>query len=127
MLQGKEFAAALREAEYLRLPIGDRFETDRTRTELEARLLSLCRSHRLRKPNVNARVGPYRVDFLWPDRHLIVEVDGWASHRTRSAFEEDRARDARLKVLGYTVVRFTWRHITEETRGVAATLCALLA
>jgi very-short-patch-repair endonuclease len=57
---------------------------------------------------------------------LVVEVDGWESHRTRSAFEEDRLRDARLAVLGYDVVRFTWRHLTRDSHGVAKTIRALL-
>ena len=51
------------------------------------------------------------VDFLWRAQHLVVEMDGWQCHRTRSAFEEDRARDARLKLLGFEVLRFTWRQV----------------
>jgi very-short-patch-repair endonuclease len=120
------FAPALREAEFLRLPIGDQFEPDHTRTELEARFLALCRRHRLPRPEVNVRVGRFRVDFLWGDQRLIVEVDGWEAHRTRSAFEEDRARDVRLRLLGYTVVRFTWRQLTEHPGEVAATVRAFL-
>jgi very-short-patch-repair endonuclease len=122
----KAFAAALREAEFLRLPIGDRFEPDGTRTDLESRMLALCRRHRLPQPGVNVPIDRYVVDFLWRDQSLIVEGDGWESHRTRSAFEEDRARDARLKVLGYEVVRFTWRQITGDHPGVAATIRTLL-
>jgi very-short-patch-repair endonuclease len=123
----KEFAAAVREAEFLRLPIGRRFAPDRTRTELEGRLLALCRRHRLPKPRVNARVGRFVVDFLWLRRRVIVEVDGWESHRTRSAFETDRARDARLKLSGYDVLRFTWRQIDSDSAQVAATIRALLS
>jgi very-short-patch-repair endonuclease len=122
----KEFAAAVREAEFLRLPIGDRFAPDQTRSELEARLLRICRRHRLPKPMVNARVGRFTVDFLWSQQRLIVEVDGWESHRTRSAFESDRARDARLKILGFEVVRFTWRQIAHDSARVARTIRALL-
>jgi very-short-patch-repair endonuclease len=66
------------------------------------------------------------VDFLWPDQFLIAEVDGWESHGSRSAFEEDRARDARLSVLGYRVVRFTWRQIESTPREVARTIRSLL-
>jgi very-short-patch-repair endonuclease len=108
------------------LPIGDRSGEARARTELEARMLAICRRHRLPQPGVNVRVDGYEVDFLWRERSLIVEVDGWESHRTRSAFEEDRARDARLKVLGYEVLRFTWRQIESDTSGVAATIRALI-
>jgi very-short-patch-repair endonuclease len=127
VLSAKEFAAALREAEFLRLPVGDRFTPDRTRSGLESRLLRLCRRHRLPNPAVNAPVGQFVVDFLWREQRLIVEVDGWESHRTRSAFEADRARDARLKLLGYDVLRFTWRQITSDPAAVARTIGALLA
>ncbi|HEV2786231.1 MAG TPA: type IV toxin-antitoxin system AbiEi family antitoxin domain-containing protein, partial [Solirubrobacteraceae bacterium] len=51
------------------------------------------------------------VDFLWPAQRLIVETDGHEDHGTRRAFERDRARDARLTVLVYRVVRFTWRRL----------------
>jgi very-short-patch-repair endonuclease len=76
---------------------------------------------------VNVAVGGHTVDFLWRDRRVIVETDGWQAHRGRVAFEGDRARDARLRLVGYTVVRFTYRQVTEEPAVVAETLRALLA
>jgi hypothetical protein len=71
-------ASALREAEFLRLPVEDRFDLDHARTDLETQMLALCRRHRLPKPAVNVRVDRYVVDFLWTDRLLLVEVDGWS-------------------------------------------------
>jgi very-short-patch-repair endonuclease len=127
VLPSDQFAAALRQAEVLRLPIGELLEPDHTRSELERRFLALCRRHRLPSPEVNVRVGPFLVDFLWRSRRWVVEVDGFGAHGTRSAFETDRARDARLKLMGYDVVRFTWRQIVDEAPGVAATMRALLA
>ena len=56
----------------------------------------------------------------------MVETDGHASHRTRAAFERDRARDAQLTVAGYRVVRFTYRQVVQESRWVTATLTRLL-
>jgi very-short-patch-repair endonuclease len=50
-----------------------------------------------------------------------------ASHRTRRAFERDRARDARLLLAGYRVLRITWRQLTRERDKVIAMLAALLA
>ena len=125
-LPSDQFAAALRQAEFLRLPIGKQLEPDHTRSELESRFLALCRRHRLPKPEVNVRVGPFLVDFLWRARRLVVEVDGFDTHGTRYAFEADRVRDARLKLMGYDVVRFTWRQIVGGTSAVAATLRGLL-
>jgi very-short-patch-repair endonuclease len=126
VLSEVEFANMIREAEFRRLPIGDQVRCDGARSELEAKMLSLCRRHRLPKPAVNATVDRYVVDFLWDEQSLVIEVDGWDSHRTRSAFEEDRARDATLKLLGYEVLRFTWRKITRDAEGVAQTIRTLL-
>jgi very-short-patch-repair endonuclease len=126
LLSAAQFSAALREAEFLRLPVEDRIESDRARTDLEQAMLALCRRHRLPHPEVKVKIDRFEVDFLWRDRRLVVEVDGWESHRTRSAFEEDRARDVRLAVRGYEVVRFTWRQVTEDARAVAQTIRLLL-
>jgi very-short-patch-repair endonuclease len=71
-------------------------------------------------------VDRFVVDFLWQPQRLIVEVDGWESHRTRSAFEEDRARDARLKTLGYEVLRLTWRQVEGDASSVAQAVRQLL-
>ena len=126
LLSPAQFAAALREAEFLGLTGAKRFGADRTRSELEQRFLGLCRRHRLPQPAVNVRVARFEVDFLWREQRLVVEVDGWASHRSRSAFEEDRARDARLLRRGYQVLRFTWRQVTSDPREVVGTIRALL-
>ena len=77
VLSRSQFDAARRQAEFLRLPLDPALEPDRTRSELEGRLLALCRRHRLPRPEVNAGIGSFTVDFLWPDRRLVVEVDGF--------------------------------------------------
>lgn len=126
LLASAQFSAAMREAEFLSLPIERPAEVQPTRSELEELFLALCRRHRLPQPEVNVTVDRIEVDFLWRDFRLIVEVDGWDAHRTRSAFEDDRARDARLKLLGYEVLRFTWRQIDGSPKTVARTVRAFL-
>jgi very-short-patch-repair endonuclease len=101
-------------------------EPDLTRSELERLFRSLCRRHRLPEPEVNARVGPFEVDFLWRDRGLIAETDGFRHHGDRSAFERDRARDAQLQSLGFRVLRFTYRQLTEDRSAVVGALRGLL-
>lgn len=126
LLSPAQFASAVREAEFLRLPIDHRSDSDGARTDLEQLMLAICRRHRLPTPEVNVKVDRYEVDLLWREQRLIVEVDGWEAHRSRSAFEEDRARDARLTLLGYRVVRFTWRQGTTNRTTVAKTIRSLL-
>jgi very-short-patch-repair endonuclease len=126
ILPRAQFSQALREAEFLRLPLNPQLHPDGTRSEMEAVFLALCRRHRLPKPEVNVRIDRFEVDFLWRENRLVVEVDGWDAHRSRSRFEEDRARDLKLKLLGYQVVRFTWRQLAEDPNAVVAALRALL-
>jgi very-short-patch-repair endonuclease len=57
---------------------------------------------------------------------VIVELDGFATHGTRAAFEEDRDRDRRLAGAGYRGMRVTWRHLHEIPTEIAADLGALL-
>lgn len=98
-----------------------------TRSELEGYFLDLCAARALPRPEVNQMVEGLSVDFLWRGHGLIVETDGRGTHATLMAFERDRARDARLTVAGYRVVRFTYRQIVHEPGSVARTVFALLA
>jgi very-short-patch-repair endonuclease len=79
----------------------------------------------LEAPLANVRVAGYEVDFLWPQRRLVVETDGAAAHQRATAFEEDRRRDAVVQIAGFRVVRFTWRQVVHEAQRARATLQAL--
>jgi very-short-patch-repair endonuclease len=76
---------------------------------------------------VNVRVGPYLVDFFWPEQRLVVETDGWVVHGRRAAFESDRMRDATLQARGFAVLRFTWRHVISECTRVVVAIAQVLA
>lgn len=98
-----------------------------TRSEAERRLLELVRAAQLPAPEVNRRLHGHEVDFIWPAHRLVVEVDGYAFHSTRDAFERDRRRDADLIREGYRVIRLTWRQLTQEPEAVVALLARALA
>jgi very-short-patch-repair endonuclease len=93
-----------------------------TRSELEERFLTLCDDHGIPRPETNTRIEGIEVDFVWRDRRLIVEVDGYAHHRSPEAFERDRERDVILEVKGWRVLRFTWRQTNERAGWVAAAI-----
>ncbi|MGH2989826.1 MAG: endonuclease domain-containing protein [Solirubrobacterales bacterium] len=94
----------------------------RPRSDLERAFLRLCEDRRIPKPEVNVKVGPYRVDFLWREAGLVVEVDGYAYHADRATFESDRARDRDLKRRGIEVLRFADRELASNEREVAASV-----
>jgi very-short-patch-repair endonuclease len=97
-----------------------------TRSELEARFRRLCRSKNIPLPLFNVRVEGFLVDCFWPSARLIVELDGYDFHRTRTAFERDRRRDAYLKLKGYTVIRVGSDWLATAPEDVAATVLELL-
>lgn len=101
-----------------------------TRSELEDRLLAFLDRQGLPRPDVNAHLriagGIVEVDCLWRERRVIAELDGYATHATRAAFERDRARDRALQAAGWRVIRITWRQLHEAPDTLTADLAALL-
>lgn len=122
----RDLRRAIRQAGVLGLRVDVDARADRTRSELEDLFLRLCRRHRLPMPEVNVPIDSFLVDFLWRDRRLIVETDGYRYHGNRAAFEEDRERDLRLKALGYEVIRLSYRQVVEEPARIADLLATLL-
>ena len=88
---------------------------DRTKSHLERRFMRLARGDGLPAPTVNESMAipgeEWQCDFVWHRERLIVEVDGWDTHRTRKAFHEDRRRDQLLQAAGWRVLRFTDRDV----------------
>lgn len=101
-----------------------------TRGDLEARFLTFLDCQGIPRPRLNAWIDlgtrRYQVDCLWSAQKVIVELDGYATHGTRHAFEGDRDRDRRLLAAGYRGPRVTWRHLEEIPDEIAADLRALL-
>lgn len=93
-----------------------------TQSELERRFRSLCVDHGLPIPLTNQYVEGELVDAFWPDQRVVVEVDSWRFHKTRRAFEADRARDAKLTAAGYLVFRITYERMRHDPAGVAEQL-----
>lgn len=126
-IAGRELRKAIRQANVLGLPIGHRDARVRTRSDLEQDFLMLCHRHRLPLPEVNVRIGPYLVDFLWRDRRLVVETDSYLYHRGEVAFQEDRARELGLMRRGFEVLRLSELQLDGEPAHVAEVLAARLA
>jgi very-short-patch-repair endonuclease len=123
----RELRRAIRQADVLGLPIGVLPERDGTRSDLEGDFLALCRRHRVPEPEVNVRVGRHLVDFLWRERRLIVETDGYIYHRGETAFEDDRSRDFELRRLGYRVERLSAGQLRSEAPRIAHWLAGELS
>jgi len=97
-----------------------------TENDFEERFRELTRRAGLPQPRTQYRLGPYRLDFAWPELKVAVETDGWGTHGRRQGFEDDRAMDSRLLARGWRVVRVTYRRLRREPAAVVAELAAVL-
>ncbi len=104
-----------------------------TWSPLEEAFLAMCRTAGLPTPDVNAWIDPcdddpsyVRADFVFRAARLVVETDGYKTHRTRQAFEHDRRQDQRLAAAGWKVIRTTKRQVEGRPQQVAKTVAALL-
>ena len=68
-----------------------------------------------------------RVDFAWPERRLVVEVDGFAFHADRATYRSDRRRGNALVLTGWRVLRFSWEDVVGSPAVVVAVVRAALA
>ena len=75
---------------------------------------------------MNVQIAGILVDFVWRERRLVVETDGYRYHRGRVSFEDDRARDLRLRNHGFEVIRLTYNQVTKQPRETADVLRKLL-
>ncbi len=78
----------------------------RTLSALEERFLELCQSAGIRLPEVNAAIGRMRVDALWREQRVVVELDGGPAHGGIAAMKRDRQREMGLRAKGFRVVRY---------------------
>ena len=76
-------------------------------TDEERKLWEILRAHRFYgyKFKRQVLIGNYIVDFLCPEKNLIIEIDG-GQHNEPSNIEYDEKRTEYLKQQGYKVLRF---------------------
>jgi very-short-patch-repair endonuclease len=96
------------------------------RSRMEIAFAQLCDDFSLPRPVINGRVLGERVDFHWPGTRLVVETDGFEFHAMPTTFADDRRRDQKLTLGGYTVVRLTWDQVVTDAPQTARTIATLL-
>lgn len=83
------------------------------RQELERRLFAFVARGpwAAYEPNVLlwTPLGPQRFDALWQEYGFALELDSWAHHGDRAAFEQDRERVLGADAIGIDLKRVTWR------------------
>lgn len=106
-------------------------DRDRPESWLESAFLRLLREHFLPVPRLQVTMQPgpgrrVRLDGLYDEERLAVEVSGHATHATRRQRQADGERRARLVAEGFRVVDFTYEDVVERPAYVAGTIAGLL-
>lgn len=145
---------ALRQAEYLRLTdavplaaliarypgsrgtavaaavLAEQRPAGHTESELEDRFVEFLEARGIALPQLNADVRAggrwFRVDCLWPDAGVVVELDGRAAH-SGERLEADAERDMLLASVGLVVSRVGWKRLHGDPDRLEADLRAVLA
>ena len=69
----------------------------------------------------------YWLDLAVEDVKLCVEVDGWTVHSRAEAFHSDRERRNALTMAGWTVLRYTPRHLRDDLDGAVDEILEMAA
>jgi very-short-patch-repair endonuclease len=94
---------------------------------LEPRMARLMRNYGLPPARSQHWVTPkIRVDFAYPDQMILIEVDGHSSRATPQAMAHDLERQNQLVLMGWTVLRFTWKQVVRHPDKVARTILVTL-
>ena len=70
-------------------------------------------------------IGNYIVDFLCPEKRLIVEIDG-GQHNEDNNIQSDNVRTLYLEKQGYKIIRFWNDEVSENIEGVCERLRRVL-
>jgi hypothetical protein len=113
-IQGRNGTCALRE---ILMERGDDYVAPAS--ELERRFVDLVRRSALPPPAREVNLGDTdqwngRVEFVYRDEGVLIEIDSRVHHSELLDFENDRDRDNRFAAQGLRVLRFTYRMLKDD-------------
>jgi hypothetical protein len=98
-----------------------------TRSEFERHFLAALLSAGLPRPATNFVEAGFELDVYWPEQRFAVELDTYATHGTKAAFERDRLRHEDLMDVGIGMTRVTDVRFAREPDAVLARVARFLA
>jgi len=92
----------------------------RTRSPLERLFLPLCETYAIPLPDdVNVHIAGIRVDAVWWQQRLVVELDGKDNHSSWAQIQRDRSNELTLRAAGFDVLRYGTVQLEEQPALVA--------
>ena len=97
------------------------------RSEFERRFVDRLVTAGLPRPATGWNEVGHEIDVYWPERRFGVELDSFATHGNREAFEVDRERDLDFALAGIETIRVTERQFHRDPATIVAGVATLLA
>jgi hypothetical protein len=119
--RAKPGSAALRRALAIHQP-----RLAHTNGPLEYDFFAWCERWNVPLPLVNVWLHGILVDAWWPDRGVVVELDGKDNHSTPAQVRRDRANELTLRAHGLVVLRYDWDLVHMQPKAVRDDLMATL-
>jgi hypothetical protein len=119
---GKPGSKALRRALAIHQP-----RLAHTNGPLEDDFLAWCERWNVPLPLVNVKLHGILVDAYWPDRGVVVELDGKDNHSSPAQLRRDRANELTLRAHDLIVLRYDWDLVHEQPKAVYNDLMANLS
>jgi len=95
-------------------------------SKLEKKFIERLKEASLPLPETNRPAGGRRVDCRWPEHNLTVELDSYAYHHSRHAWEQDREREREAHARGDQLRRYTWGDVFDRPVRMITELSQLL-
>jgi hypothetical protein len=86
----------------------------RAESPLESLTRLVMHDDGLPAPDLQVWVGRYRVDMLFREQRLIVEIDGLDKYAADDARKREKRRERRLRPFDYRVERLTWDDVVRR-------------
>lgn len=110
----------------LREVVAQRFKSPGTASELEFLFRELLEGTSFPPPTSQRKHSWGRVDFVWADVKVVIEMDSRSWHARFGDFEKDRRRDQLAQLEGWRTFRFTWDQIKHRPHEILEVLAAML-
>jgi very-short-patch-repair endonuclease len=98
-----------------------------SRSQAEEQMSKLIGAARLPRPEMNYPLLDFVADFAWVEHRVVLEVDGYPFHSTKTAFERDRRKDAVFKAGGWDVIRVSRNQVFHDSYAVIALVAMAIA
>ncbi|WOC11360.1 hypothetical protein MP11Mi_04270 [Gordonia sp. MP11Mi] len=84
---------------------------DLSESELERKFVRFLHRHKITGWRQQVWFGDRRLDFVWPELQIAVEMHGWAFHHDHTRWERDQQTTNMLSKAGWLPLIFTWERL----------------